>query len=140
MGVLVMRGRKVLLGRRSGAHGEGYYAAPGGHIEWGESLAETARREVREECGLEIEEIRLLSVGTYIWGEQRHYVDVDVACQAPRGEPQNLEPENCLGWAWYDLDALPAPLFSVTENMIRAVRGGRVLAELEAIYRQPMSA
>ena len=54
MGVLVVRGDKVLLGRRKGAHGEGYYAAPGGHIELGDSLAETARREVREECDLEI--------------------------------------------------------------------------------------
>lgn len=137
MGVLVMRGQKVLLGKRLGAHGEGYYAAPGGHVEFGESLAETARREVREECGLEIQDIRLLSVGTYMWGDDQHYVDVDVVCQAPLGEPCNLEPQNCAGWAWYDLDNLPEPLFIVTEVMIKALRSGQIMPDLNLIYRQP---
>ncbi len=138
MGVLVMRGSRVLLGKRIGAHGEGYYAAPGGHIEFGESLAETARREVREECGLEIGGIRLLSVATYMWGRAgKHYVDVDVVCQAPEGDPQNLEPHNCAGWAWYDLGDLPAPLFIVTDNMIKSLLAGSINADLETIYRQP---
>jgi len=140
MGVLVMRGNKVLLGMRLGAHGEGYYAAPGGHVEFGESLAECARREIREECDLEIEDIRLLSVGTYMWGADRHYVDVDVVCQAPRGEPRNMEPENCAGWAWYDLETLPSPLFAVTENMIASLRSGRMVPGLEEICRQPYTA
>src|SRR4030042_2933010 len=105
-GVLVRRDGKILLGKRLAAHGQGYYAAPGGHIEFGESLAEAARREVLEECGLEIEEICLLSVGSYMWGDSRHYIDVDVVCQAPVGEPQNLEPHKCAGWAWYELDLL----------------------------------
>ena len=140
MGVLVMRGDRVLLGQRLGTHGEGYYAAPGGHVESGESLAQAARREVREECGLEIEDIRLLSVGTYIWDKDKHYVDVDVLCQAPCGEPRNLEPENCGGWAWYDLDRLPSPLFVVTENMIASLRAGRMVPGLDVISRQPSAA
>ncbi len=140
MGVLVMRDGRVLLGRRKGAHGAGYYAAPGGHIELGDSLAETARREVWEECGLRIEDIRLLSVGTYIWGESKHYVDVDVVCQAPEGEPQNCEPDRCEGWAWYSLDDLPEPLFIVTQNMIASLRAGRPLPDLDVINRQPMEA
>lgn len=137
MGVLVMRDGRVLLGKRQGAHGAGYYAAPGGHVELGDSLAETARREALEECGLEIEDIRLLSVGTYIWGPDKHYVDVDVVCQAPRGEPRTCEPENCAGWAWYSLDALPEPLFIVTANMIASLRAGRPLPDLDVINRQP---
>ncbi|MGI6379785.1 MAG: nucleotide triphosphate diphosphatase NUDT15 [Anaerolineae bacterium] len=137
MGVLVTRGNLVLLGRRKGAHGAGYYAAPGGHIEWGESLADTARREVREECGLEIEAIRLLSVGSYLWGDDRHFVDVDVVCEAPHGEPRNLEPDRCEGWDWYPLDRLPSPLFVVTENMLASLRSGAIAADLETIYRQP---
>jgi 8-oxo-dGTP diphosphatase len=136
MGVLVMRGDRVLLGKRLGAHGAGYYAAPGGHVEWGETLADTARREVREESGLEIERIRLLSVGTYMWGDDQHFVDVDVVCEAPHGAPQNLEPHRCEGWGWYRLDELPSPLFIVTENMLASLRSGEVLADLEKAYRQ----
>ncbi|MHB0858170.1 MAG: nucleotide triphosphate diphosphatase NUDT15 [Anaerolineae bacterium] len=136
MGVLVMRGDLILLGRRLGAHGEGTYAAPGGHIEFGESLAEAARREVREECGLEIEAPRLLSVGTYMWGDDKHYIDVDVVCQAPTGEPCTLEPAKCAGWAWYALSALPSPLFVVTENMIGSLLSGEVAPDLDIVYRQ----
>jgi 8-oxo-dGTP diphosphatase len=140
MGVLVMRGDRVLLGQRLGAHGAGFYAAPGGHVEFGESLAECARREIREECDLEIEDIRLLSVGTYIWGDDRHYVDVDVVCQAPLGEPHNTEPQNCAGWAWYALDGLPSPLFAVTANMLASLRSGRMVPGLEEICRQAVTA
>ncbi len=137
VGVLVMRGNMALLGKRLGAHGEGYYAPPGGHMEAGESIAQTARREVAEECGLAITNIRLVSVGTYCWGENHYYVDVDVVCEAPEGEPRNLEPERCEGWSWYDLEALPSPLFIVVQHIIASHKTGIILADAEAIYRQP---
>ena len=139
MGVLVVRGQQVLLGQRCGSHGAGFYAAPGGHIEWGESLAATARREVLEETGLTIINLRLLCVGNY-WFERtegaRHYVDVDSLAEAPDGEPQLREPDKCAGWAWYDVNALPAPLFIVTQRMIEAWQADHVLAQLDDIERQ----
>src|SRR5262249_62246204 len=103
-GVLVMRRGRVLWGRRRGSHGEGYYAAPGGHIEFGESFEQAARREVSEETGLEIVDLRLLSVGNYVFKRkdgERHYIDVDFVCEAPDGEPQLAEPEKCDGGEWY---------------------------------------
>jgi 8-oxo-dGTP diphosphatase len=139
MGILVVRGQQVLLGKRRGSHGADLYAAPGGHIEWGESLAATARREVHEETGLTITNIRLLSVGSY-WFEKddsaRHYIDIDVLAEAPTGEPELREPEKCAGWAWYDVTALPAPLFIVTQRMIEAWQAGQVSAQLEEIEQQ----
>ena len=140
VGVLVMRDNRVLLGKRRGAHGAGFYAPPGGHIELGESIAQTARREVAEECGLEIEDIRLVSVGTYLWSDNRHYVDVDMVCRAPHGEPRNLEPDHCEGWDWYALDALPTSLFIVAERIIASYITGAILTDPDAIYRQADSA
>ena len=139
MGVLVMRRGRVLLGRRRGSHGEGYYAAPGGHIEFGESFEEAARREVREETGLEIADLKLLSVGNYVFKREdgeRHYIDVDFVCEAPAGEPQLAEPGKCDGWDWYDLDDLPQPLFVVTRRMIESLRSGVALNSLSEIERQ----
>ncbi|MGE0130745.1 MAG: NUDIX hydrolase [Blastocatellales bacterium] len=139
MGILVMRRGRVLLGRRRGSHGEGYYAAPGGHIEFGESFEQTARREVREETGLEIANLRLLSVGNYIFNREdgaRHYVDVDFVCEALAGDPQLTEPEKCDGWDWYDLDDLPQPLFIVTRRMIESLRSGVTISSLSEIERQ----
>lgn len=136
MGILVMRAGRVLLGQRRGSHGAGCYAAPGGHLEFGESFAEAARREVREETGLEITRLRLLSVGNYLFDGTRHYVDVDFACEAPHGEPQLREPEKCAGWAWYDIDQLPEPLFIVTQRMIESLQSGIILHNPDAVERQ----
>lgn len=145
MGILVTRGNRVLLGQRLGSHGAGYYAAPGGHLEYGESFAAAVRREVREETGLEITNLRLLSVGNYLFtrpaqagqaAHERHYVDVDFICEAPTGEAVLCEPDKCAGWAWYALDELPAPLFIVTQRMIEAWQRGVILAEPDLLERQ----
>ena len=139
MGVLVMRGNKVLLGKRRGSHGDGYYAAPGGHIEFGESFAAAAAREVREETALEIANLRLLSVGNYLFTRtdgERHYIDVDFVCEAPAGEAQLCEPEKCDGWAWYELNALPQPLFIVTQRMIESLQSGTTLRDATEVEGQ----
>jgi 8-oxo-dGTP diphosphatase len=139
MGVLVMRQGRALLGRRRGSHGEGYYAAPGGHIEFGESFEQAACREVREETGLEISDLRLLSVGNYFFTRkdgERHYIDIDFVCEAPAGDPQLMEPEKCDGWGWYELDDLPQPLFIVTQRMIESLLTGPPLCNLSEVERQ----
>lgn len=136
LGILVMRNGQVLLGQRRGSHGAGYYAAPGGHLEFGESFAAAARREVREETGLEITNLRLLSVGNYLFAGERHYVDIDLVCEAPSGEAELREPEKCTGWNWYDMDALPQPLFIVTQRMLESLRAGVVSHNLETVEQQ----
>ena len=56
---LVVRGDRVLLLRHVY---EGGWHLPGGGVKRGESFAQAARREVREEVGLRIGALRLLSV------------------------------------------------------------------------------
>ncbi|PIO98705.1 NUDIX hydrolase [uncultured Pleomorphomonas sp.] len=50
----VWRGGEVLLVERSGDPSGGLWSFPGGHLEWGETLEDAARREVFEETGLRI--------------------------------------------------------------------------------------
>jgi 8-oxo-dGTP diphosphatase len=119
VGVLILRARKVLLGRRRGSHGAGSWAPPGGHIDEGEGPAETARREVLEETGLQIEHPRVGPVTEDRFPEGKQYLTTFVIADAPAGEPQNLEPDKCEGWEWFDWDALPAPLFLPLESLKR---------------------
>jgi len=109
--VLIIRGGKILLGRRRGSHGAGQWAPPGGHFDEGEAPEETARREVLEETGLPITNARVGPVTEDRFPEGKHYLTTFVIAEAPTGEPRNLEPDKCDGWAWFSWDELPAPLF-----------------------------
>jgi len=50
--VVVFRGDEVLLVQRGKRPYEGYWSLPGGEIQWGETAADAARRELKEETGL----------------------------------------------------------------------------------------
>ncbi|MFN3975333.1 MAG: NUDIX domain-containing protein [Dehalococcoidia bacterium] len=52
---LVERGGGILFVRRKMEPGAGLWALPGGYVDRGEPVEEAARREVKEEAGLEIE-------------------------------------------------------------------------------------
>ncbi len=125
VGVMVMRGRSVLCARRKASHGAGDYAFPGGHLEYLESFEECARRECREEAGIEIENmrfVRLLNMKQYA---PKHYVDIGLQADWKSGEPKNLEPEKFDAWGWYDIAHLPEPLFPFIHSYFEALRTGR---------------
>src|SRR3989339_363546 len=80
IGVMIQNNKgQVLMGLRKGSHGAGEWAFPGGHLEFGETIFETAIRETREEVGLEINEIELISVADemrYIETDGKHYLNI----------------------------------------------------------------
>ena len=55
VGAVVWDGRRVLLERRGQPPAEGTWAIPGGLVELGETVEAALRREVWEECGIEVE-------------------------------------------------------------------------------------
>lgn len=54
--------QKLVLIRRKNPPFEGSYALPGGFVEVGESMEDAARREAKEETGLDIDIVRLVGV------------------------------------------------------------------------------
>ena len=124
LAVMVIKDGKVLLGKRQGAHGAGNYAFPGGKLEWGESLADCAKRETLEETGIKIDNIRFLRLLNFK-AYDKHFVDIGFLADWKSGEPQVMEPEKCDGWAWYDIDSLPTPLFNGCESCIEAYKTGK---------------
>jgi 8-oxo-dGTP diphosphatase len=112
IGVFVWKNGKFLMGRRSNAHGDGTWSVPGGHLEFGESFEDAARREVAEETGLTIRNVRFGAVtNDYFEDEEKHYVTVWMVSGHHGGRPAVLEPDKFTELAWFDFDTLPAPLF-----------------------------
>src|SRR5437870_764422 len=52
---IIRRGTEVLLGRRNKEPNRGLWVLPGGGVGFGETLADTLRRELYEEAGIEIQ-------------------------------------------------------------------------------------
>ena len=113
-----MENGRILLGKRKGSHGAGTWSAPGGHLEYGESIENCAAREVLEETGIRIRDLRYGPFTNNVFeSEQKHYVTVFVLAKRESGIVETKEPEKCEGWEWFDWSNLPEPLFPPLEAL-----------------------
>lgn len=125
VGVMIFKNGKVLMGKRKNSHGSGEYASPGGHLEFGESFKECAKREVFEETGMEIENVKFMFLANLTSYPGKHYTHVQLTADWKSGEPKVLEQEKCEGWAWYDLDKLPQPTFKTYDLFLQSYKTGQ---------------
>lgn len=75
---------QVVLVQRANPPAQGTWTLPGGKVDRGESLVAAARREVREETGLEVEIGELVEV-IEIVSETHHFVILDYAARPVGG-------------------------------------------------------
>jgi mutator protein MutT len=127
-GVVVKEGR-VLLARRGKEPLYGRWVVPGGTVELGETLEQALVREMREETGLHVEPVEVLTVFDRIQrdGERvvYHYVIVDYLCRWLDGEARAASDALDVAWAGpADLPAydLPPKALEVVTDALR--RGG----------------
>jgi 8-oxo-dGTP diphosphatase len=130
IGVMIQNEKgQVLLGLRKGAHGAGEWNFPGGHLEFGETVLETAKREVKEEAGLDVDPIDLISVADemrYIKSDDKHFLNIGVKASYNGGEPKVMEPEKCEKWQWFDLNDLPDKILDGTFQIIQNFKAKRI--------------
>lgn len=131
MGILIIKGSQFLVGQRHGAHGEGTWAPPGGHVEWLESVEEAAIREAKEETGLTVVNPRIVGVtNAYFDKEDKHYITVYLAVDHVSGEPTILEPDKFISLKWVDMDSIPEPMFLTWEKLVNSPARQRLVEEL----------
>jgi 8-oxo-dGTP diphosphatase len=78
VGVLVfdLTGKAVLM-KRTGSHGEGAWAPPGGHVDFGETVIEAGRREIKEEAGIVAGNLKVLGFTEDVFEKEgKHYITV----------------------------------------------------------------
>jgi len=118
---------QILLGLRKGSHGAGEWSFPGGHLEFGETIFETARREVKEETDLDVGELTVISLADemrYIETDNKHHLAITVRAQYMGGEPKIMEPNKCSEWRWFDLDDQPSNLLEANQLTLINLKAG----------------
>ena len=117
-GVMILKEGSVLLGKRhvdptkadSELHGEGTWTMPGGKLEYGESFEEGARREVSEETGISLSDVKVICVNNDK-NKHAHFVTIGLFSEKFSGEPKVMEPDEITEWRWFDLNKLPHPIY-----------------------------
>jgi len=120
IGVYIVKDGKFLLGERQGSHGANTWSAPGGHLEYGESWEECARRETMEEAGVKIKNVRFLGLTNNIFEEGKHYITIAMIADWASGKPEVCEPDKRLGWEWVDVENMPSKLFLPIEDLMKS--------------------
>lgn len=127
MMVMVTRGRQMLMGR--GLHfPPGRYSALAGFVEAGETIEQAVVREVREEVGIEIRDLRYF--GSQSWPFP-HSLMIAFRAEWAGGDIR-IDPKELADAQWFDPGALPGipPRLSIARALIDAT-----LAELSGSSR-----
>lgn len=116
--IFLKKDNALLFGKRKNCYGEGTWALPGGHLEYGESLVECAQRELKEELGIQGLEFKLITITDNI-DDRGHYVHASFLVEQFSGELQCLEPNLCYEWKFFDISRLPEEIFKPHQRILK---------------------
>jgi len=117
--VAVLQDNKILLTQRNDFE---TWILPGGGVELGESIAQAAIRETKEETGLDVELIRLVGIysrlGNFLGGHivlfAANVIGGEIKCQ----------PSETISVEWFSFDQIPSPLSLGHQRRIQDVISG----------------
>ena len=127
-------GRWLMMHRvkKSGDENAGKWIGLGGHLQEDETPEECVRREIREEAGLELEDLRLRGILTFIlpdWGNEMTFLYTAKAPDVPLPECG----EGILEWIPTDRVA-DLPLWEGDRFFLPLLRQRRDLFSLKLVY------
>ncbi|XSG77548.1 NUDIX hydrolase [Herpetosiphon llansteffanensis] len=128
--VMVWHEQRVLLVKRSKEPLAGQWSVPGGAIELGETVEAAARREIREECDVEISTPSFITAVDVIHRDQSeriqyHYVLLEMQAEWLSGEPQAGDDALAIGWFGVD-DLTGLEIHPETRLLVETVAAQRL--------------
>jgi len=121
----VFKGKRILVIKRAQPPSQGLWSVPGGMVELGETIQDTAKREICEECGIEIDVGEVFHVANLIVPDEKglvrfHYVVTYILADYVSGIARPGSDALDIIWATdqklNNLDMNPV----VRENMLKA--------------------
>lgn len=109
---IVIKNNKVLLGKRGTVNGKpmlesGKWGLLGGYFERDESLVQAIKREVVEESGWEIKDVRLIRINDNPNRPKENRQNVDIIFSAKAIKQIKQPDEEVKELKWFDLNKLP---------------------------------
>lgn len=110
--VVVTHRHKILFGKRKSRENGLEWQLPGGWIDRGESPERAARREVCEETGLQLQEVRFVGITNNIFTAHKH--SLSLYFEAECVDVRSLivgEDSKCIAWEWRNWAELTGHLY-----------------------------
>ena len=116
---------KVLVGKRKGSHGDGTWAFPGGHLEFGETIFDCGKRELEEETNINLGNLKGENIGytnDIFQKEKKHYITLYVLYTVDKElKAEVMEPNKCYEWIWVNENKIPKPHFIPLQNYLKII-------------------
>lgn len=127
------KGQLLMARRYNTGYEDGNYSVVAGHVEEHETVLEAARREAKEEVGIEIELEAFQFVHVMHRRREKVHlpdrVDFFVSAHEWEGALRNMEPNKCDDLRWVDMDQLPGNTISYVRAALNAVQTGKPITE-----------
>jgi len=79
----------------------------GGHIEWGEKIGDTVKREAKEEVGLDVEFDRVVEVAEFVFDphfhKEKHFVALQSLCHIIGDQKPKIDNDEIQEARWFSL-------------------------------------
>ena len=107
----------------------GKWVVMGGHIEWGETIADAVKREVEEEVGLTVEFDHIIEVAEFVFDpafhDHKHFVGLQSACHVVGDSTPVIDNDVIQEARWFPLTeaAKLKNILPITQQTIRLLLG-----------------
>ncbi|MBU0976534.1 MAG: helix-turn-helix domain-containing protein [Patescibacteria group bacterium] len=125
---MVLKGDKILLGKRTAEMCRGEYCLVGGSLAFGETFEETAKNEAILKANIKISEPRIICVTNNrknIPKINRQNITIGTIAKYKSGKVRDKQPDRIINWKWYYLDNLPTPIIEADTKIIECYKKGR---------------
>lgn len=117
----------LLVGLRTAGFGTGTWGLPGGHLEKGETIVQTAKRELFKETGIVAKDssLEIITMGDPI-PENNHHMQFGVQIKEWEGNASIVAPLELGELKFFPINGLPSPLLISSEYIIKKYHHGNL--------------
>jgi len=127
--LVILKSGKILLGKVTGKwseNGKYEWGLPGRELEYGESFEQAARKNLKEETGMELKDYKVFCVNNN-FGFGNHYVAIGILAEA-KGEPKLKRKQDWKEWKWFGKNEIPGKLFPSAGLTLKCFLEGKASA------------